>query len=315
MKKDLLQKENVQGFGKGIKCTRGKDTRKNAIVVFVSKKVPEKNLDKDDIVPKKIDGFETDVVEIGEVKPLRTTEHRPAPGGVSIGHYNITAGTLGMTIEDQQGFRFILSNNHVLSDVNKGKFGDLIFQPGPLDGGTKKNTIGTLTRFVPIKMLDDYPEESECPVAKVIKFTFNKFAEALGRKTRMSAYIPNANLVDCALASATDDDFLSDEILEIGLPVGFARAYVGERLKKSGRSSGLTFGKVIAVDAEIKVNFEGKTALFIEQIVTEKMGIPGDSGSVVLNQEDEAVGLLFAGSDSVTIMNKMQNVRAALELL
>jgi hypothetical protein len=69
------------------------------------------------------------------------------------------------------------------------------------------------------------------------------------------------------------------------------------------------------VDAEIKVNFEGKTALFIEQIVTEKMGIPGDSGSVVLNQEDEAVGLLFAGSDSVTIMNKMQNVRAALELL
>lgn len=73
-----------------------------SIVVLVEKKVPVHKLKPEDIVQSELDGIPTDVVEIGTVRALnaqtekaRTDKWRPAPGGVSIGHYQITAGTLG----------------------------------------------------------------------------------------------------------------------------------------------------------------------------------------------------------------------------
>ena len=64
----------------------------------------------------------------------RTKYIRPAPGGVSIGHKDITAGTLGMLVQDKEtGEILILSNNHILANSNDAKIGDRIMQPGPHD--------------------------------------------------------------------------------------------------------------------------------------------------------------------------------------
>ena len=64
---------------------------------------------------------------------------RPAPCGISCGHYKISAGTLGALAKGRSGNRpnrmLILSNNHVLADVNAGNIGDVILQPGAFDGG------------------------------------------------------------------------------------------------------------------------------------------------------------------------------------
>ena len=64
---------------------------------------------------------------------------RAAPGGVSVGHYRITAGTLGCLAFGRQAPRnnriLILSNNHVLANVNSGAFGDCVIQPGAADLG------------------------------------------------------------------------------------------------------------------------------------------------------------------------------------
>jgi V8-like Glu-specific endopeptidase len=38
----------------------------------------------------------------------------------------------------------------------------------------------------------------------------------------------------------------------------------------------------------------------------------GDSGSAVVNENNQLIGLLFAGSDTTTIMNRIQNVFSAL---
>ena len=38
----------------------------------------------------------------------------------------------------------------------------------------------------------------------------------------------------------------------------------------------------------------------------------GDSGSAVLDQNNHLVGLLFAGSDSSTIINRIENVFSVL---
>src|SRR5713101_5810378 len=68
------------------------------------------------------------------VPPLRT-RRRPLVVGCSIGHFRITAGTLGCFVSTKSGEPRILSNNHVLANENSGKKGDAIIQPGQFDGG------------------------------------------------------------------------------------------------------------------------------------------------------------------------------------
>jgi hypothetical protein len=73
------------------------------------------------MIPADLDGVPTDVLEIGKIRAFLTPTDRwrPAPGGVSIGHYRITAGTLGLFVCDRaSGTRLILSNNHVLAKSN-----------------------------------------------------------------------------------------------------------------------------------------------------------------------------------------------------
>ena len=60
---------------------------------------------------------------------------RPCPGGFSIGHTAITAGTFGCVVEFTYAGRTtlgILSNWHVLCGKS-GESGDLIVQPGVYD--------------------------------------------------------------------------------------------------------------------------------------------------------------------------------------
>jgi hypothetical protein len=161
--RQLLSLTNVVGIGYGLKEITGQMTDQEAIVVMVSKKVPVSKLAKHHVVPKLIDGIVSDVIEIGhvtsrkvqanshtaEIDKSRESRWRPAPGGVSIGHYRITAGTLCAVVYDKSsGKRLILSNNHVLANSTNGKdhrarIGDAILQPGPIDGGTvEQDTIG-----------------------------------------------------------------------------------------------------------------------------------------------------------------------------
>ena len=81
---------------------------------------------------------------------------RPAPGGVSVAHYKVTAGTLGCLAVGRSSPRnsrlLMLSNNHVIANSNNAAYGDCICQPGPYDGGTcPADQIATLERFVPIQ--------------------------------------------------------------------------------------------------------------------------------------------------------------------
>ncbi|HUS04495.1 MAG TPA: hypothetical protein VMY79_03115 [Dehalococcoidia bacterium] len=309
--KELIHKANVVYVCSGTKVIDGVDTGRDAIVVGVTKKVSLSVLKKGDRIPTKVHGKETDVVETGEIKALRTSKHRPAPGGVSIGHPNITAGTLGMVIPTNSG-RYILSNNHVLANSNDASIGDETWQPGAYDGGVSIDVIGHLSDFVPIVFLGG---ESTCPIGNVALRIANFILKHTGHKFRVRSYQEMFNLVDCAIAKPINDSDVSEEILEVGIPIGFSKAIVGEKVKKSGRTSGLTEGTVSATDALVNVNYgDGKMATFTDQIMTTAMSEGGDSGSVVLNEVNEVVGLLFAGSDQVTIVNKISNVLKELGL-
>ncbi len=315
----IMAKENVVGLGAGYKETKGVKTDRMALVVMVRKKVSIEELKKRDVVPAVIEGVITDVIEVGEIIALqaRTDRWRPAPGGVSIGHFKITAGTLGALVKDVETDEvLILSNNHVMANSNDATPGDSILQPGPHDGGTvAKDTIANLERFVPIQF-ESEPPPIPCPVSKMVAGIANFLAWLVGSKHRLlSVVIQQANQVDGAVAKPTGPEVVNNEILEIGTVTGDTEPELGMEVRKSGRTTGLTTGTIQLLDASVNVGYGGgKTALFTNQILTSNMSKGGDSGSLLVKREgNRAIGLLFAGSDQVTIHNPIGYVKDALK--
>ncbi|TGE32209.1 hypothetical protein [Desulfosporosinus sp. Sb-LF] len=86
------------------------------------------------------------------------------------------------------------------------------------------------------------------------------------------------------------------------------------QVKKSGRTTGLTHARIIAVNVIIDVDYDGRILKFKDQILTDNFDEPGDSGSLVLNEFNWAVGLLFAGSENVTIINPIDPVLDLLRI-
>jgi hypothetical protein len=311
----LLSRKNVVACGVGFKETEHGITDEPCVVVSVTRKMPEAQLSSADIVPKKLGEVKTDVVETGVIRALQghTDRWRPAPGGVSIGHINITAGTLGCLVI-REGELFILSNNHVLANTNVGKKGDPIIQPGRYDGGTLDDQIATLEDFVPINFGTSPPT---CSMATGLESLLNWLAKLLGSSHRVMAFqeVPATNLVDAAIARPLSDDLVEKRILEIGVPKGTRSATLGTQVKKSGRTTGFTTGRITQIDVTSQVSYgEGQDAIFEDQLMAGAMSQGGDSGSAVLDEDGYVVGLLFAGSDTTTIINPIQFVLEALNV-
>jgi S1-C subfamily serine protease len=310
----LLKRSNVVAAGVGYKIIGGQKTTTLGIICSVIKKVTASQLSSRDMVPATLEGTPTDVVQTGIIRALQspTNKYRPAPGGVSIGHRDITAGTLGCLIQ-KDGQKFILSNNHVLANSNQAEIGDPILQPGPYDGGTYPDDhIADLEDFIPINFIG---LPSECPIATGTANLLNKIAQLLGSHVKMKAINHQAleNLVDAAIARPLKQEDVSDEILQIGTIQGTAIGELGMAIKKSGRTTGLTTGVIEQVDVSVNVQYgQDQIAMFTDQLMAGAMSKGGDSGSAVLDGNNRLVGLLFAGSDTTTVINRIENVFSAL---
>jgi hypothetical protein len=312
---ELLGKPNVVATGVGYKISEGKQTQELALVCSVETKKPKKALTAKEMIPASIQNIATDVFPTGVIYALQdpTGRFRPAPGGVSIGHFQITAGTLGCLVK-KDGKLFILSNNHVLANSNDADIGDPILQPGPHDGGQMaQDQIARLSEFVPIEF--EGGTLPSCPIGTGVASFLNGLAAALGSRTRLQTTRKQAadNLVDCAIAEPMDSGDVKNEILQIGTMTGTAEATLGMSIKKSGRTTGLTTGTIQQIDVTSNVSYgTNKVATFVDQLMAGAMSQGGDSGSAVLDDDNRLVGLLFAGSNTTTIMNRIQNVFQAL---
>ncbi len=201
---------------------------------------------------------------------------RPVPIGVSTGHPNITAGTIGARVKDSSGKLFVLSNNHVLADSNNAAIGDDILQPGAYDGGSIPDDIyASLYAFTPI--------------------------DFSGADNTMDAAIAESD--NTLLGNATPSD-------GYGIPANQTTPpAAGQSVQKYGRTTGLTQGTIDSLHATVSVCYEGYpvctlAATFVEQIiiVDGSFSEGGDSGSlVVTSNTNQPVALLFAGSSSHTI--------------
>lgn len=245
---------------------------------------------------------EVDVRVIGPVRPLRSPtpgqlqrRTRPLVPGLSVAHPDVTAGTLGGFVRraGTDGL-LVLSNNHVLADSDAATEGDPVLQPGPADGGTAADRVGTLTAFRP--------------------------------------FVATGNLVDAAVA-ALDDGVDADPtgypggaLLGQVLPADAVDP--DEAVEKVGRTTGHTAGRITAVEVDgVGVQYdEGIVYTFDDQIEVEGLSGSfsegGDSGSVIWRSSDRApVGLLFAGSSTggsagggVTFANPLATVLRVLGL-
>lgn len=315
---DGRPRPNVVGVGAGVKWRNGEPTGEPAVVVLVTHKVAKAQLAKAEVVPAKVQNMQTDVLAVGDViagggvdglASVQTLARRvrPAKGGYSVGHFRITAGTIGTCVYDllpgastdpatpQHGVGiparcYILSNNHVLADVNAGPVGAPILQPGPIDGGTDPaDRIARLSRFITLQLTPAVPLSQQ------------------------------NNIVDCAIAEADFHD-IDREIFWSGPVRGWRRrtdvlAMVGQTVKKTGRTTNFTTGRITAVNATIDVNFGGgRVGRMRDQIVLTSMSAGGDSGSLVTTLDNVAIGLLFAGSAQATIANQIENVRTMLRV-
>jgi hypothetical protein len=335
---------NVIGYSAELKeeIRDGKPTGRIGLRVYVSKKKAEEEL-VEGLLPDEYGGYVVDVIELGEVRAFGsapevlpspktsgnapfvdpTKRYRPIFGGISVGHYAITAGTISAIVRSTAGDGKIgiLSNNHVLADENKGKSGDAILQPGAYDGGTVANdTIATLSRFVPVQF--DNPL-SGCPNAAWVTFLFNSLSRLLGRRTRLVAKSIelSENEVDCAFAELAEGISYTPAENGLFVPVGVSEAADNDVVIKSGRTTGVTRGTVIDTAGTVNVGYGGtNVATFVNQlIITDLDGKPfsqgGDSGSLIIRESDQAaVGLLFAGGQGSTIGNHIGKVLDALKL-
>jgi hypothetical protein len=307
---DFLHRRNVQACGLGYKVSNGRQLDTLSLIVSVTQKIPASQLAPEDLIPKEVQGLLTDVVATGMFHAFDLLDprarRRPAQPGISVGHYRITAGTIGLIVY-RENTPLILSNNHVLANSNNALEGDPIYQPGPADGGTSNDRIATLSDYMPI----DFGEtSSDCSIVNTMARVLNNLARLTGSSHRLQAIkvTPGINTMDAALAMPDDPDLVKSEILGVGLVNEAGEPVLGQRVQKMGRTTGLTQGVITQTDVTVKVNYGGRVANFTDQIFADVMSSPGDSGSSILDMENRAVGLLFAGSETVTILTPLQHI-------
>ncbi|KAB1192373.1 hypothetical protein GJR96_02520 [Haloferax sp. MBLA0076] len=206
----------------------------------------------------------------------RKEQWRPAPAGVSVGHPNITAGTLGTPpLVTQSGKRVFLTNAHVAAPIGESSTGDNILQPGKYDGGTE--SIGRLLEFSEITKGE-------------------------------------ANRTDSALVEV-EPDVLQHDILGVWENLrGWRSAQFNRDHVKSGRTTNITTGRLRArnVTANVYGYFPNEPAKFEGLDLFTAMSAGGDSGSLIGIEESDGfygTDLLFAGSNQVTLGIPMETVQ------
>ena len=283
---DFLKKKNVVGLAFGNKLTNSIDTNEPCLIIFVIKKQSPSELNATDFIPKTYKGIITDVIETGELRHSSLTEKiLPMQFGYSIGPSSFNGvGSSGCLVTDRCGNYYILSNNHVLSIFDALPIGTPILYPGVLDGGR-------------------YPDDLIGILCKKIPLLTSSFGEDF------------INYVDCALVKIISPSMISKNIALVGPVKGVRDSELNMNVKKVGRSTELTTGKIVQLDALLKVtNLQGEDIIYHNQITTTLMTDSGDSGSLLLDEDNNAVGLCFGNSDTISMVNPIKSVLTALNV-
>jgi Bacterial SH3 domain len=305
IERELLGRSGIIGVDVGYKYKAGKRTQQVVIRVYVSEK--QANISKADRIPKTIRGIKTDVIEAQPSFQVDDNPYTPITGGISFGQSEkfkfvqpdgtlamlSEQGTLGAIVRDNLTEKpMFLTNHHVTkvmishTEDRSGKVGDIFDQPNLLAENGKP-----------------FPN---APIGKLARFAINP-------------------LVDGAVIEYASTRPFTEEIKDIGKVAGVAKATLGMKVRKRGRTTELTYGIIDGLDATTAI--QGSSMIFQHQMVivpdTTKNALfsnAGDSGSVIVNEQNKVVGLLFAGIPAIgnnpqmTWANHIDNVLTQLNV-
>ena len=219
-----------------------------------------------------------------QVGANRTAAVRPLIGGISVsalaGEEYIYAGTLGMITYDDK----ILSNAHVMAmnpdDNSFLESGTAIIQPGTLDDGTSANQVGELESYIPIVLYNNPYRPNP---------TYN-YADAA-----IAAIDPEVEGLSGWQFGETGDYQIS----------GMTTVVPGDTVRKSGRTTNVTEGTVNVTNAAGWVQYGTNEWAYFDDLIVlpQPFSGEGDSGSAV-DKDGSFVGLVFAGSDTLSIVCK-----------
>lgn len=300
----------------GFKEVGGESTDQLAWLVNVVEKKPASELKSEDIIPAHFKGFPTDVIQVPKLKPLHCEDmaiHSRLVGGITVTNFifgptnSPATGTLGFfaTIDGMSEPENValVSNNHVLAAFG-GKAGDTVYQPKHvlvdehvmLSGDPRdRHPVGKIQNTGKANNLPyQYPEDPpptgdppeyyvDCASAK-INISISSWChtncgvrfknEILGLDIR-----GNSTIADVARVKQAD--------LQHGDYVVY----------KVGRTTSKTTGKVLSTTA---LGQPGKLNLIKIEIVGVNcnedsiFADSGDSGSALVNDKNQLVGLVFA---------------------
>lgn len=307
---ELLARPGVVAVDINEKVSGGRPTGELSIVVVVEQKRPTEDVPPDELVPAEVDGIPTDVQEgtielqpaarlvrvepqidasrydtlIGGIgmSPLRAVYYEP-PDVPEPGYY-ISVGTLGAIVADRTSRAALgLTNFHVAAVDASWSVGDVMVQPGRVDGGGAGDRFGTLARAVLTENTD----------GAVI---------AIDPDRPWSAEILEIGAV------------AGQGLAAVGLAVQ-------KRGRTTERTTGRVTSTDATVSVDYKDGLGWRTLRRQIAVVPDPPGAPrfsdsGDSGSVVLDMDHNVVGLLFAGrtDGSVTYVNPIQAVLDELDV-
>jgi hypothetical protein len=197
--------------------------------------------------------------------------------GSSIGHAKVTAGTLGCFVRHRtSGELGVLSNNHVLANVNSASKGDPIRQPARKDGGRSANRIAALDAYVPMRP-HGVPNLHDCAWAAL---------DPNGRQCNPPDLFDSAGARIGAISSAVPATVWPEaEVMKVGRTTGFTRRVV-DAINVNNLTVSYLRNQTIRFDGQLQIQSQSKSPF----------ARGGDSGALILNAAFEPVGLLFSGS-------------------
>ncbi len=239
----------------------------------------------------------------GTARPSKGSDHtarqpRPIQLGVSGGNASDIAngfccsGTLGALVTGG-GKQYILSNTHVFAgDVTPGGNNRISSRGDDID---QSGLVDVNCQYIANDIVADLSDWA----------TFGQFN------------------IDAAIAQVRSGQVnTAGAILDIGTPANTTvPSFVGQNVKKSGRTTGLTRSSVSSLNATVTVGYTDEcagndfTVTYTGQVLIANKGSrflnSGDSGSLMVEDvatNPRAVGLLYAGSSSIAVANPIDEV-------
>lgn len=223
-------------------------------------------------------GLVSNMNEVDLATGVRYQTRLTIQAGGSIGHYKITAGTLGGFVEDDVHY-YMMSNNHVFANSNQCFGGDPILQPGPVDAGNSSpKVVGQLHRWFPLsKVARDGVDAAIATFDESVEF-FNPWDYTGVGKIKKTAVSNRMSVT---------------------------------RVIKRGRTTGVTRGTVSAFELDgIQIDYGTRSdpaiVTFDDQVeiigspASRAFSAPGDSGSFIIDRDTMQVYALLYGGGTDT---------------